>query len=362
MELIVVFAGIMLVFLASFLPGMHIAFLLSLANNIFPPEALMMMYGSFSAFVIIQTIVYAYLPAEAALSLPLVYRFTSSGRIKEFISCWLLAGLFGILLAVLIPSEAIAGIISLIKPISFFLVALVLLINVWQNRKIEFVVALLLSGIIGYLGISLRIENAFLPIFTGLFSIPFLLNGYYGKEAAAEKKENKEISLGAVAKGSVMGVLLSFLSFGIPAIGAPSVLGAAAYPFLSDASLLSYFASFSTSQYYMSFTGAESNAPRVSATIQILDAIKGNSIYFVLGYAIGALAVVAIAEKLMKYIRKNRISYALAIAMIGLVVILTSGILGMLVLIASALVGLRFSNERIALLGAIIIPYILFSI
>jgi TctA family transporter len=311
---------------------------------------------------VIQTIVYAYLPAEAALSLPLVYKFTGSGRIKEFVTCWLLAGLFGILLAVLIPSEAIAGIISLIKPISFFLVILVLLMNVWQNRRIEFIAAILLSGIIGYLGIMLKIENVFLPIFTGLFSIPFLLNGYHGKEAAVEIKESKPIDIKAVAKGGMIGVLLSFLSFGIPAIGAPSVLGAAAYPLLNDVSLLSYFASFSTSQYYMSFTGAENNAPRVSATIQILDSIKGNALYFVLGYAIGALAVLAIAEKLMKHIHKNRISYLLAIAIIGIVAFLTSGILGVLLLIVSALVGLKFSNERIALLGAIIIPYIMFSI
>jgi TctA family transporter len=341
---------------------MHIALILSLANTIFPPEALMLMYGSFSAFVIIQTIVYAYLPAEAALSLPLVFRFAGAGRLREFVLYWLLAGLFGLLLAVLMPSEAIAGIISLIKPISFFLVALVLLLNIWQNRRIEFVAALLASGIIGYFGMALRIDNVFLPVFTGLFSIPFLLNGYYGKSEVVENSGSKPISLEAVAKGSLLGVLLSFLSFGIPAIGAPSVLGAAAYPILNDVSLLSYFASFSTSQYYMSFTGAEQGAPRVSATIQILDSIKGNAIFFVLGYVIGALVVLAIAERLLKYISKNRISYALAMAMIGLVVLLTSGILGILVLVASALVGLRFSNERIALLGAIIVPYMVFSL
>ena len=362
MEVFLALAGLLLVFLASLLPGMHIALVLSMSNTIFPPETLMLMFGSFSAFVIIQTIVYAYLPAEAALSLPLVYRFTGSGRVREFIAYWLLAGLIGILLAVLIPSEAVAGIISLMKPISFFLVALVLLLNVWQNRNIEFVMALLLSGIVGYLGMALRIENVFLPVFTGLFSVPFLLNGYFGKDAAVEQKESKEISLGAVAKGSLVGVVLSFLSFGIPAIGAPSILGAAAYPILNDASLLSYFASFSTSQYYMSFAGAESGAPRVSATIQILDAVKGNSIYFVLGYVIGALAVIGIAEKLMKAIKKNKASYILALAMIGLVTLLSSGILGILLLVASALVGLRFSNERIALLGAIIVPYVIFSI
>jgi len=319
------------------------------------------MYGSFSAFVVIQAIIYAYVPAEGAISLPLVYRFTGEGRLREFVSYWLLAGLVGLLLAVLVPPEAIAGMISIMKPFSFFIVAFVLLLCVLQNRRAGFAAALLLSGLVGYLGIALRVENVFLPIFTGLFSMPFLLNGYQGKEAKAGQGQNRPISLGDMAKGCVFGVLLSFISFGIPTMGAPSVLGVAAYPFLGDASLLSYFASFSASQYYMSFTGAEYGAPRVSATIQIMDSIKGNAIWFVLGYVIAALVVFAVAERLMGSIARNRASYLLAMAMVASVVMLTSGMVGILLLAASALIGMRFTNERIALLGAIIVPYLIFS-
>jgi hypothetical protein len=354
--------GLALVVLFSFLPGVHISLILSLTEGILPPEALMLMYGSFSALVIIQTIIYAYSPGEAGIALPLVHRFLNQGRLREYVFCWLGAGFIGLILSVMIPGSVVQGAATLLKPVSFYLVLLVLFLNLVFNRRIGWVAGLLLSGAVGYIGISLRLDNPFMAIFTGLFALPFLVGGMFGR---AEKPVQQSIRMPdskEMAKGAVLGVLLALISFGIPAVGAPSAMGAFAYPMLKDISMLSFFSSFSASQYFMSFSGLEAGAPRVGATIQIADIVKGNEIWFVMGYLAGALIVIAVAENIFRTISRGRLGYALAAAAISLVVIATSGLAGAALMLASFAVGNKFYGEKTALLGSVIIPYLVFSL
>jgi putative membrane protein len=354
--------GLALMFLLSFLPGVHIALVLNLVNEMLPPAALMLIYGSFSALVIIQTVIYAYSPGEAGISLPLVHRFLNQGRLREYVFCWLGAGFIGLILSVAIPSETVMAAATLLKPFSFYLVLLVLFLNVAFNRRIGWVIGLLLSGAIGYIGISLHLDNPFMPIFTGLFALPFLVGGIFGRTEKPAPMSYRMPNAKETLKGAVLGVLLALVSFGIPAVGAPSAMGAFAYPMLKDVSMLSFFSSFSASQYFMSFAGSEAGAPRVSATIQIADIVKGNELWFVMGYIAGALIVIAVAEPIYRTIGRSRLGYALAAAVIMLAVAATSGIGGIALMLASYVVGSRFYDEKTALLGSIIIPYLAFSL
>jgi putative membrane protein len=358
-----VFIGLALMLILSFLPGVHIALVLSLVSGMLSPEALMLMYGSFSALVIIQTVIYAYAPGEAAISLPLVHRFLNQGRLKEYVFCWLAAGFIGLILSLAIPGDAVRAAATLLKPASFYLVLLVLFLNVAFNRRIGWVLGLLLSGAIGYIGISWHMDNPFMPIFTGLFALPFLVGGMSGRtENPVRPAPYRLPDAGETLKGAVLGVLLALVSFGIPAVGAPSAMGAFAYPLLKDVSMLSFFSSFSASQYFMSFEGMDAGAPRVSATIQLGNMAKGNELWFIMGYAAGALLVIAVAEPIYKSISRSRAGYALAAAAISLAVAAMFGIGGIALMLASYIVGSRFYDEKTSLLGAVIIPYLAFSL
>jgi hypothetical protein len=354
--------GMGLMVLLALIPGVHIALVLGLAQGILPPDALMLMYGSFSALLIIQTVVYAYMPGDAGLALPLVHRFMNEGRLREYVMCWLGAGFIGIIAALALPVGTVSFVVQAFKPFAFYLVLLVLFLNLAANRRIGWVLGLLASGIIGYAAITLRVSNPFLAVFTGLFALPFLegaLKGGIGKQKAesARMPDAKEM-----LKGAVLGSLLALVSFGIPAVGAPSAMGAFAYPMLNDISMLSFFSSFSTSQYFMSFEGLEAGAPRVSATIQMGDAVKGNWIYFVLGYGFGAIVAAAAAEPIYRTMGRGRLGYAIAALAISVSVLLLSGIAGFALMLASYVVGKRFYNEKTALLGSVIIPYLVFSV
>ena len=355
--------GLALMFLLSFLPGVNIALILNIVNNALTPQALMLMYGSFSALVIIQTIIYAYSPGEAGISLPLVHRFLNQGRLREYVFCWLGAGFVGLILSLAIPGEYVMAAATLLKPVSFYLVLLVLFLNLVFNRRINWILGLLFSGAIGYAGIMLHISNPFMPIFTGLFALPFLVGAMSGNiEKPAKPAPYRTPNSNEMLKGALLGVLLALASFGIPTVGAPSVMGAFAYPMLKDVSMLSFFSSFSASQYFMSFAGAEAGAPRVGATIQLGNSFKGNELWFILGYIAGALLVLAVAEPIYRTVKRSKVGYGLAILVISLSVAFMFGIEGIALMLASYIIGSKFYDEKTSLLGAVIIPYLVFSI
>ena len=226
----------------------------------------------------------------------------------------------------------------------------------------------LLAGGIGAYTLNSKMEDPFLPVFSGMFAVAAIMN-YSPNKIPTQHDEGIDRS---ALKWVPLGVLLGMGADLLPGIGSPSQVAAFATIMMPSESLsfLVLISSIAVSGGLFSLsTAASIGKARMGATAAIADSIDiQQSLPGLLSLALLSCAI-CICVLFFLRTRISRLAgvdftKANTILLLYLVVInlLINGIAGVFVLIIASLLGwltIKFDVERTNLMGAVIVPTIL---
>jgi len=254
-------------------------------------------------------------------------------------------------------------------------IALFLIYNE-KNGKLKATLIFILAGFLGLTTLNLNVQNPLLPLLTGLFATSTLLHSIKSKTILPEQKiEKLDIPKSHLVKPTIATILISPVCSLFPGLGSSQAAIIASE--LSGKSTREQFlillGSINTIVMSVSFltlilfqksrTGAAFTLSQITnLTTQHLPLILTTT-------AISALISIPIALYISKTTAKNihKIPYTKlsTITLVFLIIIITylTGLLGLLILATATALGLtciEFGTRRSFLMGAILIPTIIF--
>jgi TctA family transporter len=182
--LIAFFVGIFI----SLIPGLHI----NLVKYFSPSdEFIIIAAGSFLVFNILQIIIFFTSIPEEIAALPLIGKLAQKFSVPTVIMYHSFGALAGLLFAyIFYQNGSIRDFAILIKPyIPIILLFSSLMLIIKSKNPFLFLKFFLLSGLVGFLTFSLVKNEPFLPLFSGLFSIPLLIKR--GESLDLEEKKSR---------------------------------------------------------------------------------------------------------------------------------------------------------------------------
>ncbi len=241
---------------------------------------------------------------------------------------------------------------------------------IFRNRKVvAALLVFLIAGLLGYYSLNSGMQDPFLPMFSGMFAMAAILN--YRKGKIPEQKD-----IGGergFAKFILLGVGLGFAADLIPGVGSPAQVAAFASVFMPMNTLgyLACISSISISEAIFSLaTAASIGKSRMGATAWLAENIdiQENLTMLVVGFlistAFAVLMVYLARKKIAKLARVDfsKMNFVLAFYLVAITLVIDGGI-GIAVLALGSVLGflcIKFEVERINLMGAIIVPTLLF--
>ena len=218
-------------------------------------------------------------------------------------------------------------------------------------------ILMLLAGLLGFFSFSLS-KDPFFPLFTGFFTVPFLLGiekGEIGKDS------DEEANLIHV----IYGVILGIASCMLPGISSPSqLLSALAFPLLaSSQTYLAMLSSFLPSQYIASFfLLSKCNKARNGVVVYFKHGdLLAYAFVFSLFCALGCLIGCWFAKeggKFSKFMMKKEIRTLILFYIICLCM-LYNGVVGLGIFVLASALGIwagKSNANRAVLLGSIMLP------
>ncbi len=236
-------------------------------------------------------------------------------------------------------------------------------VMIMQGNPISNLVLMFLSGLLGFFSFSIS-TDPFFPLFTGFFTVPFLLGIEIRKEGEDRDEKANLIHV-------FYGVVLGIASCMLPGISSPSqLLSALALPLLSSSQVyLAMLSSFLPSQYISSFfLLSECNKARNGVVIYFKQGDLLSyafvfslfcSLACLLGYWLSKHKAVA---KFSEFVMKKEIR-ALILFYIVCLCILFTGIEGLSIFILASALGIyanKSGANRAVLLGSIMLPTLYF--
>lgn len=227
----------------------------------------------------------------------------------------------------------------------------------------------LCAGTLGYFSLGSDMKDPFLPLFSGMFAVAAIVNY---RKTRIPKQEDKEIGTSFI-KFSVAGVFFGFMADLIPGVGSPSQVATFLSIFLplNTIGYLAAISSISVSEAIFSLsTSASIDKSRIGATVwlsELID-IESNLAMLLTFFLISMVLTVGIIYVMRKHIAKlasldfSRLNIILGLYLVSITFVL-DGFFGLLVLAAGGALGLatlKLGAERINLMGAIIVPTLLY--
>ncbi|MEM4295293.1 MAG: hypothetical protein QXS91_00585 [Candidatus Anstonellales archaeon] len=350
--------GIIAGILMALTPGLHINLIkdIALTDNFLIAAA-----GAFLIFNIIQIFVfYTSIPEEIA-GLPLIVKLSKKYSQKAIIIYHALGALFGIVFAYLFYNDGmIQSIYNIIKPYFAYILILasLLLIVKSKNRKI-FATFFIISGLLGFAVFSSVDKEPFLPLFSGLFSLPLLLIKKKQNQEKEWHEKNSKINIFEIFFSSLVGSFLGFIAILLPSISSPSVISMLILPAINNITYISILSSITSSQYlYGMHSLTEINKPRIGW----ISGLKSINIeLLIVSCFISSILIFLFLNKI-KLLNSFYSLRPLAIFYIILLTLLLSGIAGIVALFSSAVFGLFAATkdvEKTSLLGCLTLPTIM---
>ena len=281
----------------------------------------------------------------------------------------------GLLVLILLPSIYVIGKLNSVitSIIPYLLIAVSLMVILTEQKKLSALFVFLLTGILGYSLTNFQFNEPLLPLLTGLFGASNIILSIKSKTKIPEQEITKsEVKL----KQPILGALASapFCSF-LPGIGAgqAAVIGNT-FVKNNEKQFLVLLGIINTLVMGFSFISLYLLGKTRTGTAVAIKQILGNvgTNYLILIIAVSVfVGILAFnwTETLAKFFSRNfkKINYQIlsysTLAILTLVVLLISGIFGILILIISTLTGIYSINlkvKRTNMMGSLIIPTILF--
>ncbi len=254
------------------------------------------------------------------------------------------------------------------------------LISLEKNKKLWALILFLLAGFLGMASLNLNLKEPLLPLLTGLFGASNLIISIKQKIKIPKQKiaKLKKIKLRkkSLAKTSLASIIASPFTAFLPGLGASqaAVIGSQVTGDLDQREFLFLLGAINTIVMGLSFIGLYSiQKARTGAAVAISKLIPEltlTNLFYIIGTILIAgiisfFITILIAKLTAKHIHKFNYS-KLSIIILTILVIITiyfTGILGLLIFIISAALGISailLGIRRMHLMGALLIPTILF--
>ena len=297
------------------------------------------------------------------------HRMTLEGKgllaLKTVILSILLATLISVIMFP-ISLDLFPTIYSLIQPyIKYIVLGLSIIFVVKTKNPILSLGIFLLAGALGYVSLHSNLEDPFLPLFSGMFAIPIILNYTY----STIKKQNDPQLNKFEIRYVIIGVVGGFLSDLLPGISSPSQVATFFSIFMPINSLgyLSTIASISTSQTIFALsTAASIGKARIGGVAwleKFIDIRQNNFellVFMFFSVAITCGIVYLMRKKIASIANMNlsKLNILLAVYLTSIIFIL-NGFFGLAIFVVSGLLGyltVRIGVTRTNLMGAVIVP------
>ncbi len=392
LELIALFLGISAGIITGLTPGVHIN-LVSLLVLQFAP--LLLPYFSLlslATFIMSMSIAHTFLDtipsvflgapeSSTALGVLPGHRYLLRGNGLMAVKLTVI-GSFG---AVLVGTAFFPLFVYLTRFYSFlamyvkwFLLAVILFMLLREKEKAWALFVFLLSGILGWLVLSLPLENALFPLLSGLFGIATLLISLKDKNPIPEQQvlNTTELDEKKTFKALIAGVSSGFITAVLPGVSGAiaAVISLQFFRNLGDHGFMILQGAINTVGMVLSIAALFVLDKARNGSIIVLRELTGKldlslSIWFLLVSLIAAGISVWLTINIGKVFSRmmSKINYALLcwfiIAFVAVLAVWLSGWLGLFILFVSSMVGLIPALKKVARthsMGCLLLPVLLF--
>ena len=258
----------------------------------------------------------------------------------------------------------------------FLILASIILVLSENNDELKglALIVFIMAGLLGLITINSPVKEPLFPIFTGLFAISTLIDSTLSRRAPSKQTETK-VELNFIFP-IILGVVFGFLADLFPGIASPAQVAVFASPLLLVQPIfyLAFTASMAVSHTVFAFASLITiSKARVGALIYLDNIVNIDIsnflpylIIFTISVIIGCAIILIISRKVSGLFNFNFSNiHPYLIVYLTLLVFVISGWLGIMVLICSTMIGylpLVFGVKRVHVMGAIIIPTMVFLI
>jgi len=370
--LFLLFFGILLGIFTGLVPGIHSNTVISILSTFDIDQIYLIIIMIIPAHMIVSFIpsIFFGIPEQGTvISVLPGHRMTLEGKgllaLKTVILSILLATLISVIMFP-ISLDLFPTIYSLIQPyIKYIVLGLSIIFVVKTKNPILSLGIFLLAGALGYVSLHSNLEDPFLPLFSGMFAIPIILNYTY----STIKKQNDPQLNKFEIRYVIIGVVGGFLSDLLPGISSPSQVATFFSIFMPINSLgyLSTIASISTSQTIFALsTAASIGKARIGGVAwleKFIDIRQNNFellVFMFFSVAITCGIVYLMRKKIASIANMNlsKLNILLAVYLTSIIFIL-NGFFGLAIFVVSGLLGyltVRIGVTRTNLMGAVIVP------
>jgi len=370
--------GIILGILSGFIPAIHSNTIISFLNEfgiseeVFP-YLIISLFGAYTLCSFIPSIFFGIPDDSSVLTVLPGQRLVKEGRgplaLKTVIFCSVFTA---VICLALFPVSLFAFpvIYSILKAhMGYILIILSIVLLIKSKKPLYALVIFLLAGMLGYSAFKLELKDPFLPLFCGMFALAAM---YAYKKSKIPEQKDEKLDLG-ILKYAVAGIIGGFFADLIPGVSSASQVSTFISIFLPITSLgyLATISSVSVSQAIFALsTSASIEKSRVGAVVWLSKFTDLSADFYL--YALLFIFSLCIAAAILYFFRMkissvskvdfSKLNIVLAIYLFSLVYLI-DGFIGIVIFIAGSFLGycaIRLNVERTFLMGAVIIPTMLF--
>jgi len=245
-----------------------------------------------------------------------------------------------------------------------------------KKRKTKAIIIFILAGFLGLTTLNMGIEQPLLPLLTGLFGTSTIINSIRSKTIVPKQTiEKLRINKKELIKPTIATILVSPICSFFPGLGSSqaAIIGSEVTGKLNREQFLILLGSVNTIVMSISFVTLflfqKSRTGSAAAISQVTQLSSSNLTTILITILLSAIIAIPISLSISKFIAKRihkipytTISYIILIFLIAIIIYFT-GILGLTILTVSTILGLtaiEFQTRRSFLMGAILIPTIIF--
>ncbi|MCK4997301.1 tripartite tricarboxylate transporter permease [Candidatus Pacearchaeota archaeon] len=253
-------------------------------------------------------------------------------------------------------------------------ISIFLLLN--ESNKTTSILIFLLAGFLGMSTFNLNLPNPLLPLLTGLFGTSTIIHSIKTKSIPPKQIiENFSIKKSKLIKPTLATILISPICSLLPGLGSSqaAIISSSIFKKLNNEQFMILLGSINTlimsTSFLTLYLFQKTRTGTAAAISQILNISSRNLITILITIILTSLLAIPLtlfsSKTIAKQIHKinyTKISYTILIFLI-LITIYFTGILGLLVLIVSTLLGLtciELETKRNLLMASILIPTIIF--
>jgi putative membrane protein len=388
--LVAIFFGILAGTFTGLVPGVHVnliaVILLSLSASFLGVAGV----EAIACFIIAMSITHSFVSTipsiflgapepSSALSVLPGHRLLLEGLGLEAVKLTVIGSLFGLIISFIFyfVFELVIGFIY--PTASKHIPELLLLAGVFiisrSSKPFKAFFIYISAGILGFLVLNSRMDNALFPLLSGLFGVSTLLFSLKEKSVFPKQNESNSTSfvLSTGVKSSVLGAVSGFITAILPGLGSSTAAGVASlFTKESDArNFLVMIGSITTVNFFMSIAALNMLGKARNGAVIVVKELWGSPDVAILISAAmisGGFSVFVAkfcAEKFLKIMA--RINYVFIVrGVILFIVVMTfvlSGMLGFFILLSATFIGLYANisaQPRNTMMSCIMVPVMLF--